>query len=210
MCGRYGGPREHEVFAGYLAVSPPFKTFTRQGNAMLASRMIDVYARNSEGHHVLKSMRWGLIPPAFAAAPELYDGNTFHARLETVHEKPAYRDAWRKKWRCLFPMESFRQKVKTGSDLFGKADKKLYLDITRSDGRPLGVAGIYSAIKTSDGLILSTAMLTREPGGQMARIHDREPAVIEPEHFAAWLDGADHLDLMTPWSDRAFTYKLVA
>jgi putative SOS response-associated peptidase YedK len=177
---------------------------------MLAARMVDVYARNSEGLHVLKPMRWGLIPPSYAAAPELYDGNTYHARLETAHEKPAYRDAWRKKWRCLFPMESFRQKVKAGSDLFGKTDKKVNLDITRTDGKPLGVAGLYSAIKTPTGLILSAAMLTREPGIQMAKIHDREPVVIEPEDFSAWLDGADHLDLMAPWSDSAFTYKLVA
>ena len=177
---------------------------------MLTARKVEVYARSSEGLHVLKEMRWGLIPPAYAPAPELYDGSTFHARMETVHEKPAFRESWRKKWRCLFPMKAFHQKVKTGSDLFGGSVRKGRAAITRADGQPLGIAGIYNAIKTTDGLILSAAMLTREPGPLMAKIHDREPVVIDPTDFAAWLDGSDDLDLLTPWADDAFSFKLAA
>ena len=177
---------------------------------MFAAKTVQVWARNQAGEHVLKPMRWGLIPPSHSLAPELYEGQTFHARLETVHEKPAYREAWAKKRRCLFPMVNFQQKVKDGSDLFGKTSKPIKLSIVRADDRPMGVAGIYSAIKTPTELILSVAMLTRAPGPRMFKIHEREPVVIEPEHFAAWLDGADTLDLTTPWADDAFDYKLVA
>ncbi|MBP2159114.1 MULTISPECIES: SOS response-associated peptidase [Asticcacaulis] len=210
MCGRYGGPKEHEVFSGYLAVPPPFRNLKLQETEMLAARTVQVYARNQAGEHVLKEMRWGLIPPSHVLAPELYDGNTFHARLETVHEKPAYREAWLKKRRCLFPMAHFQQKVKAGSDLFGRTDKTVKLNITRADDRPMGVAGIYSAIKTPAGLVLSVAMLTRAPGPRMLKIHDREPVVIEPEQFSAWLDGEDDIGLAEPWADNAFDYKLVA
>lgn len=174
---------------------------------MLSARNIDVYARNSAGRHEVKSMRWGLIPTQFAAAPELFEGSTAFARLETVHEKPYFADCWRKKWRCLMPQMSFQQKVTTGADLFGDRKRKTRVEISRADGQALAIAGIYNAFKTPEGLLLSAALLTREPGPLMSQIHDREPVVIDPKDGMAWLDGADDLALLTPWPDDAFTNK---
>ncbi|HTM82254.1 SOS response-associated peptidase family protein [Asticcacaulis sp.] len=34
--------------------------------------------------------------------------------------------------------------------------------------------------------------------------HDREPVVLNPEDWQAWLDGSDAIDLVTPWADDAF------
>lgn len=65
----------------------------------------------------------------------------------------------------------------------------------------MGVAGIYDHAKTMDGPILSVASLTREPCHHMAKVHDREPVVIDLENWRAWLDGSDDLDLATPWAD---------
>ncbi|WP_157405676.1 SOS response-associated peptidase [Asticcacaulis benevestitus] len=177
---------------------------------MLKTRSVKVWARNSQGIHELKDMQWRLIPASYAAVPELYDGNTTHARLETVHEKPAFADCWRRKWRCLFPMTSFSQTVKAGTSPFGVGRRSGKVAISRSDGQPLGVAGIYNAIKTSDGTILSAAMLTRQAGPQMAQFHDREPLIIEPGDFIDWLDGSDALDLLTPWADDAFIFTSAA
>lgn len=38
----------------------------------------------------------------------------------------------------------------------------------------------------------------------MFAIHDREPVILEPEDWQAWLDGSDEIDLMTAWGDDAF------
>lgn len=197
------------VYAGYLAVDPPFRNLKNE-DTMLAGKKVDLLARNSQGLHVPKEMEWGLIPPRYNAAPELCDKRLFHARIETAHQLESFRELWRRKWRCLFPMDAFHQKVKAGSDLFGKGAKGAKLAISRTDGLPLGVAGIYNAIKTDKGLLLTAAMLTRDPGPRMAQIHDREPVVVEPKDFAAWLDGADTLDLRSPWADDGFTYRMVA
>lgn len=161
---------------------------------MLTGKKVEVFARNSQGLHVLKEMQWGFVPP-YISMPELFEGKCFHARVETANDKSYFTDAWRRKWRCIFPMEAFHQKVKGKSDLFGTSVRNAKLAIRRADGLPLGVAGLYSAIKTDNGLFLSAAMLTRDPGPQMAKIHDREPVVIDPADFAAWLDGADNLNL---------------
>ena len=177
---------------------------------MLKAKTAQVFVRNRKGLHELKDMCWGLIPTAYAAAPKLFDGSTTHARLETVAEKPYFADCWRKKWRCLFMVADFKQTIPAGTDLSGRGKGKRSVIITRADAQPLGIAGIYNAIQTPGGLLLSAAMLTREPGAAMAKLHDREPVVIEPKDFAAWLDGSDDLDLMSPWGDEAFNCRLVA
>jgi len=38
----------------------------------------------------------------------------------------------------------------------------------------------------------------------MSRLHHREPVIVEPEDWQSWMDGADDLDLITPWADDAF------
>ncbi|OYW90197.1 MAG: hypothetical protein B7Z23_10415 [Pseudomonadales bacterium 32-61-5] len=207
MCGKYGGPAALEVYAGYLTVDPLFQRIGSEEN-MLTGKKVELLARNSQGLHVVKEMEWGLIPSRFSAAPELCDKRLFHARLETAPQLESFRDLWRRKWRCLFPMESFQQKVKAGSTLFGPAVQNAKLAIRRADGLPLGVAGIYNAIQTDTGLLLTAAMLTRDPGPRMAQIHDREPVVVEPKDFGAWLDGADLAVLKAPWADDGFTYRI--
>lgn len=180
------------------------------GITLFKSKTAQVWVRNRAGVHVLKDMRWGLIPTQYAAAPELFDGKTTHARLETVSVKPYFADCWAKKWRCLFMVADFVQTVSTTNDVFGKGKGRHKAIITRADGQPLGIAGLYNAIKSPDGLLLSAAMLTREPGPAMAKMHDREPVVIEPKDFQAWLDGSDELDLTTPWPDGAFNCRPAA
>jgi putative SOS response-associated peptidase YedK len=209
MCGKYGGPTEMAVHAGYLKVEAPFKHLKSE-DPRLAMKTVDLWARNSQGVHVLKEMEWGLIPSRFSAAPELCDKRLTHARIETAHQLESFREPWRRKWRCLFSMDAFHQKVKPNSDLLGRGTKNAKLAITRSDAQPLGVAGIYNAIKTETGVRLTAAMLTREPGPRMFKIHEREPVIVEPKDFIAWLDGAENLDLNSPWADDAFDYKLVA
>lgn len=177
---------------------------------MFKGKLVTVFARNAAGFHVPKEMRWGLIPTQYAAAPELFEGSTTHARLETVQGKPYFADCWRKKRRCLFAIQNFKQKLPAGSDLFGGGKRTANVVVMRADGQPLGIAGIYNAIQTAEGWLLSAAMLTREPGPAMAKIHDREPVVIEPDQFAAWLDGSDDLDLLSPWADNAFVCQRAA
>jgi len=175
---------------------------------MLRGKTAQVYVRNRAGFHVVKEMRWGLIPTQYAAAPELFDGSNTHARLETVAEKSYFADCWCKKWRCLFPVANFTQTVSVGRDLTGSTKRKHRAIISRCDGQPMGIAGIYNAIQTPEGLLLSAAMLIRGSGPAMAKFHDREPVVLEPEAFADWLDGSDDLDLISPARDGAFTWQV--
>ncbi len=181
----------------------------QNGNTrMKAGGMVDVLARDRTCHHVIKQMKWGLVPPHFHGYPDEWHGNTSHARIETVDELPSFRESWAKKWRVLFPMEHYLQKTSGMQDLFGQSAKEVRVKIGRADGQPLAVAGIYSAIKRPTGLFLSCAMLTRPASAGLEEINDRFPLVLEMNECAPWLDGAEDLDLMTPPSADRFSITL--
>jgi len=89
-----------------------------------------VYRRDPEtGKPVEGFLRWGLIPHFCERRP---DFAPIHARAETVAENEWFSDAYLRR-RCVVPMNSFFQKNSSG---------KRYA-ISRRDGEPFGVAGIW-------------------------------------------------------------------
>jgi len=79
---------------------------------------------------------------------------TYNARSETVHEKPSYRDAWRQARHCIIPAEAIYEPD-------WRSGKAVATRISRADGKPMGIAGLWSAWKNPKGeLIHSYTMLT--------------------------------------------------
>lgn len=176
---------------------------------MKPGEFIQVLARDRAGQHVFKEMKWGLVPPDFSGFPNEWHGNTSHARIETVAVLPSFAECWARKWRVLFPMAHYLQKASGKPDLFGGV-KDVNVKIARSDGEPMAVAGIYSAIKRSSGLFLSCAMITRPASPGLEDVNDRFPAVLEKEEIRAWLDGSSDLDLAIPPPADVFALALAA
>lgn len=171
---------------------------------MRTEKPVSVFAKNSQGEVVVKQMHWGLVDASYRGFLSDWGASTTHARLETVATLPAFENAWKRKRRVIFPMECYYGKAVVGEDLLGRKGKAEKVAIRRADGKPMGVAGIYDFSHLMDGPLLSAAMLTREPGRRMYTVHDREPVVLEPEDWQAWLDGSDAFDLTVPWADAAF------
>lgn len=171
---------------------------------MHTAKMVDVIAKDKHGKIILKPMRWGLIPASFMGSAGDWGASTTHARLETVATTPAFQNAWARKRRVIFPLEHYYEKARLNQDLLGKKAKAERVAIKRVDDKPMASAGIYDFAQLFDGPTLSAAMLTREPGRRMLDIHDREPVILEPEDWQAWLDGSDALNLNAPWPDDAF------
>lgn len=80
--------------------------------------------------------------------------HTYNARSETVHEKPSYRDAWRLGRHCIIPAEYiFEPDWRSGKPVFTK--------IQRIDGKPMGIAGLWTGWRQPNGEVLrSFTMLT--------------------------------------------------
>ena len=95
---------------------------------------------------------FGLVPQW--AKDETYGRRTYNARAETAHEKPTFRESWRLARRCIIPAEAFYEPDwRTG--------KAISTRISRADGKPMGLAGLWAPRRRPDGeLTHSFTMLT--------------------------------------------------
>lgn len=124
--------------------------------------------------------RWGLIP-YWAKDPSI-GFKTINAISETAAERPAFRDAMRRR-RCLIPADGFYEWERVGPKEkqpynFGMADDSLF-----------AFAGLWERWQDPSGeTIESCTILTTKPNSLVANIHDRMPAILKPEDYELWLD----------------------
>lgn len=124
---------------------------------------------------------WGLIPK-WAKDPSI--GNKLiNARGETVAEKPSFRGSFKYK-RCLIPADGFYEWKSSDG-------KKTPYFIHMKDNKPFAFAGLWDEWNSPDGGALRTAVIiTVEPNELMSALHDRMPAILNPDDYALWLNAA--------------------
>jgi putative SOS response-associated peptidase YedK len=113
---------------------------------------------------------------------------TYNARSETVHEKPSYRDAWRLGRHCIIPAEAIYEPD-------WRSGKAIPTRITRADGKPMGIAGLWTAWKKPAGeLTHSYTMLTINADDHpfMRQFHKpddekRMVVILDEADYDAWL-----------------------
>lgn len=129
---------------------------------------------------------------------------TYNARTETVHEKPSFRDAWKAARHCIIPAEAiFEPDWRSG--------KAVPTRITRADGKPMGIAGLWGTWKSPKGDILhSYTMLTINADDHLFMRNFHKPqdekrmvVILEERDYDAWL-GAPAAD------SRAFLHSFPA
>ena len=183
MCGRLTLTHPNEALAALfdavaandLPESPRFNICPTEPVPVVTS---DTTAPDARQRH-LRPMRWGLIPGWYKTPT---DGPLIiNARSDTVAEKPAFREAIRQR-RCLVLASGFYE-WSAGED-----GARLPWYVTRSDGAPLALGGLWSDWHDS----LTCAVVTLAAGSNMAHIHDREPLILEPADWPLWLGEAGH------------------
>ncbi len=140
----------------------------------------------------LRVLRWGLVP--FWAKDPAIGNRMINARMETVEQKPAFRQAFAKR-RCLIPADGYyewyptEQRTKAGKPL------KQPFFIRPKDGSVLAMAGLYEIWRdpTRDDddpqrFRWTCTVLTTTAEDDVGQIHDRMPLLVEEERYAAWLD----------------------
>jgi putative SOS response-associated peptidase YedK len=128
-------------------------------------------------------MRWGLLP-AWVKDPRKFT-LLINARAETAKEKPAFKNAIRRR-RALIPADgSYEWQAVEG--------RKRPHFIHRRDGQPFGLAGLAETWTGPNGEELDTvAIVTAPASADLAVLHHRVPVTIRPEEFASWLDCGAH------------------
>lgn len=125
-------------------------------------------------------MRWGLVP--FWAKDAKIGYSLINAKAETVAEKPAFRDAFKKR-RCIIPADGFYEWQKIDA-----MRRQPYL-IAMKDDRPFSFAGLWEkwTDEASGEVIRSCTIITTEPNALCAPIHNRMPVILDPSSYARWL-----------------------
>ena len=133
----------------------------------------------------LRVVRWGLVP-SWAKDPRI-GSRMINARMETVAEKPAFKRAFAKR-RALLPADGY-------FEWYGEKGRKQPFFVRPADGAVLAMAGLYELWKDpsvtdedADPWLWTVTVLTTSAPDDLGRIHDRMPLLVEPDHWAKWLD----------------------
>ena len=178
MCGRYSLTSPVEAMANLFEFSERPNLAPRYNVA--PTQDVPVVLRQDDGSRALCLMRWGLVPHW---AKDIGSAPLINARAETVADKPSFRASFRKR-RCLVPADGYYEWQTTAP---GKQPYRIVL----KDGGLFAFAGLWDRWTAPDGgVVLSCAFLTLAPNPMLAAIHDRMPAILPPEAYAAWLDPA--------------------
>ncbi|GEN79580.1 SOS response-associated peptidase [Actinotalea fermentans] len=151
----------------------------------------------------LRLARWGLVP-GWATDPSI-GSRMINARVETLDSKPAFRKAVAAR-RCLVPAEGYFEwqappadaPPATGPTGRRRKPAKQPFWIHPADGGPLAFAGLYEfwrdPTRADDDPERWLVTMTIVTGGAptddpaLAEIHDRQPVILDPSRWDAWLD----------------------
>jgi putative SOS response-associated peptidase YedK len=158
-------------FAAELAPAPRYNLTPGQAVAVV---------REHDGQRRLDALQWGLIP--FWAKDAGIGRRLINARLDSVAEKPAFREAWTRR-RCLIPASGFYE----WSEARGGRKRPHFI---RPIGEPLlALAGLWERWRTPSGDKLETCVIvTTDATAQLMAVHDRMPLLIPRDAHALWLD----------------------
>ena len=134
--------------------------------------------KNVEGREAAL-MRWGLVP--FWAKDTKIGARMINARAETVAEKPAFRNALKKR-RCLVLADGYYEWQKT------PAGKRPFRIIMHS-GEPFAMAGLWETWRDPQGNVVpSCTIITTAANDFLSPIHNRMPVILPRESEEMWLD----------------------
>lgn len=197
MCGRYtletdprflardmGWETEIEGDPRHPHFQPRFNIAPTQEAAVLVRT-----SKNSLG---IQWMKWGLIP--YWAKDASNAAKLINARIETVREKPSFRDAWKSR-RCLVPCSGYYEWQRQG-----RTSKIPWL-FRLKHCNSMTFAGIWDEwMDPKTGKQIQTfSILTTQPNPLTGKVHDRMPVIIENQDSLSWLDEGNDPNHFDHW-----------
>ena len=200
MCSHYQAITDRERLKRLFGVAPPAEVGKHDlwpgyvGNFCRRHPQADLGDIGVLGDEAVPAVEiltglFGLVPPW---SPDTKISRlTYNARSETVANKPSFREAWRHAQHCIIPVDAFFEPD-------WRSGKPLPARISRVDGEPMGLAGLWSSWKSPQGeLIHSYTLLTinAEQHPLMKKFHKpadekRMVVILPPEHYGPWLEAS--------------------
>lgn len=190
MCSHYQAIKERERYLRHFGVMPPAETGKVDvwpgyaAGFIRRPREADVGDDAVPQREALSGV-FGLIP--HWAKDTKIGRQTYNARSETVAVKPSFGDAWKNAQHCIIPAEAFFEPD-------WRSGKALATRISRADDAPMGIAGLWSAWRSPQGLLHSFTMLTINADGHDLMCQFHKPAdekrmvvILPPDSYDHWL-----------------------
>lgn len=187
MCGRFTLRTSGQAVAKHfeLAETPLFEP---RYNIAPTQPAPVVRIDSATGRRALAWLRWGLVP---SWAKDLAIGNQLiNARCETVADKPAFRQAFRRR-RALIVADGFYEWQRQG-----KHKQPFYM--SAADGLPLAFAGLWERWEppsqqagggqSHGGSLETCTIVTTDANERLRALHDRMPVILPRDSWPTWLD----------------------
>lgn len=180
MCGRFG-----QYNISFDLLQETFRIVNEQHvessyNVAPTDKALTVGENPETADRTAQYLRWGLIP-FWSDGPDNFDSDLINARVETAHEKPAFRKQFHER-RCIVPIDGFYEWKPTNGS------KQPYWIHPATD-ELFGLAGLWDTWSDGDdGSLQSFTILTREANDKIGELHDRMPVILDPETYDDWLD----------------------
>ena len=178
MCCRYyiGETVDMEMIVAEMMKSPLVPEWQKERAVVTEGEVrptdiVPVIAPDRSGKRKVFPMKWG------------YSGKSLivNARVETAAEKPTFREDWRRH-RCIVPA-SYYYEWEHVTDNAGKKYTGAKYIIQPKMSEMTWLCGLYRFEENMPVFVI----LTREPGKDIAFIHDRMPVIL-PEHLLdSWI-----------------------
>ncbi|MBZ5523659.1 MAG: SOS response-associated peptidase [Acidobacteriia bacterium] len=184
MCGRYRLTATERYIAEHFNLDAE-PDWTSRYNIAPSQPVLAIRQDPKHPRRESSLLRWGLVP-YWAKDPSI-GFRTINAKSETAAEKPAFREALKKR-RCLVPANGFYEWKK-----MGPKDKQPY-NIGMKDDGLFAFAGLWErwrdpADKSPESKPLETlTILTTAANALVAEVHDRMPVILSPDDYDLWLD----------------------
>ncbi len=178
MCGRYTLTyRQAEQLARELGVPiEQLAEYEPRYNIAPTQRQW-IVRMELEDREALRA-RWGLINRWAKDGKSAF--RTINARAETVHQRPSFRDAFKKR-RCVVPADGFYEWT-------GQKSKRMPLWFHRPDAGLLLFAGLYESWQPEPDVWEPTyTIITTEANAVVGGVHDRMPVILPEDRVDDWL-----------------------
>jgi len=176
MCGRFALRTPTKKLAEEFRVE---EAPTVKARYNIAPTQSILAVRQSDDGREAVVLKWGLIPSW--AKDDSMSARLINARSETVTEKPAFREAF-KRSRCIIPADGFYEWQRTEG-------KKQPFFFSMRDERMFGFAGLWDRWKEEGGKVIeSCTILTTEANEVLLPVHDRMPVILHHETYDEWLN----------------------
>jgi putative SOS response-associated peptidase YedK len=182
MCGRYASARSVDDIAGAFGIRDDDVDASPAPDWNIAPTTTVTAVVHAGDRPVLTSLRWGLVP-SWSDGPQAMT-SLFNARAETIAEKPAFRDAVRRR-RCLLPADGWYEWARSPDG------HRVPHFLSGADGSLLAFAAVWEEWLDAERRPLrSAAIVTRPAPDALRQVHDRAPVVLPPAAWTRWLDPA--------------------